>query len=145
MVQNIETQIRAEIAKLQAALVALGGAAPVAPKKPAGRPPEAKRRIRRSSEQIDQEVNAVLQALTVVLAKHPDGLRSEDLQRESGFDKDAVAAATKRGLESGTLAKEGQKRATQYLLAKAKPVPVAQQALPTLKAVPPIRRKKGSK
>ncbi len=65
---------------------------------------------RRSPEQFQKIVDAIVSTL----AKHPEGLRSEDLQRELGLSKSEMPRPLKHALDAKVVRKKGQKRSTRY-------------------------------
>lgn len=86
--------------------------APVA-RKAAAAPKEtaAPREIqRRSSDQIREQ----LRDLCAMLSKHPEGVRSEQLQRELNVDRKAMPLLLKTALNQKLLKKKGERRATMY-------------------------------
>jgi hypothetical protein len=65
---------------------------------------------KRRAVNIDEAIDAVLEALK----GNAEGLRSEELQRATGFDKDVVAKAAALALEKNLARKTGERRATRY-------------------------------
>jgi len=52
--------------------------------------------------------------IAATLAKHPDGLRSEDFQKTLDLSKADVTGALVAGLKAGLLRKQGKARGTKY-------------------------------
>jgi len=67
---------------------------------------------RRSAEDIDR----TLEQIVSVLAHHPEGLRSEQIQAALQLDRRELPKPLALGVAAGRIAKEGQKRATTYTL-----------------------------
>lgn len=95
------------------------------------------RLARRSEEDIAKVVEEIL----VVVKKHPEGIRAEELRVELGLDKKEMPKPMLVALANGSLRKEGEKRATVYFIggkaskaAPAKKKPVAKKAPPKAKA-----------
>jgi hypothetical protein len=107
-------------------LAELGGPAPGASARtrPAGPPtrratapasgparvPRARKGARRDAASMQKIVDVIVSAVE----KHPEGLRSEDLQRELGLRKKDLARPIQIALGQKALRKTGIKRATRY-------------------------------
>lgn len=124
---KLVTDARAEIAKRIASAHELaqlfGQEAPVARTparaKPATHAPAKRvakgvktggRLPRRTDEQIAQGVKEIV----ALLAKHPDGLRSEQIREMTGRSVKELPALIKAAIESKQARSKGQKRATTY-------------------------------
>ncbi len=86
------------------------GARAAAPSAPAGRV-----QVRRSDESIAE----MARSLAILLARHPGGLRAEELRKQSGFDRKDLHVPLAHALRAGLVGKKGEKRRTVYF-AKAK-------------------------
>jgi hypothetical protein len=73
---------------------------------------------RRSPAQITR----VLDQIVGLLQQHPDGLRAEVIKRQLGIDPREVPRPLADGVSCGRIRKIGEKRATTYFAAGAKPV-----------------------
>jgi hypothetical protein len=107
--------------------------APRATKTPkAAKPGKSGRLARRSLE----EIQAVVADVVKLVAKHPDGLRSETIRTELDLDVREVPRVLKEGLSSGALKSKGQKRATVYFAGKGgKSAPKAKKTAKKAKKV----------
>lgn len=94
------------------------------------------RLARRSEEDIAKVVEEIL----VVVKKHPEGIRAEELREELGLDKKEMPKPMLVALANGSLRKEGEKRATVYYIggkaskAAPKKKSAAKKASPKAKA-----------
>lgn len=68
------------------------------------------RRIRRSAADIASTVDAI----ESLLARHPEGLRAEQIRKELDLEAKELPRPLSEGLAQKRFAKEGQKRATTY-------------------------------
>lgn len=116
-----------------AELTELGGSAPRATvgtrrarPAPAGTPREAAPtrvgsripRTRKGARRDAASMQRIVDVIIAAVAKRPDGLRSEDLQRELGVRKKDLVRPIQIALDRKTLRKTGIKRATRYFLAR---------------------------
>lgn len=85
-----------------------GPAASARPKKTMGG-----RLARRSTEDIEK----VLELVVALLKSTKNGLRSEQIQKHLGVQKEELPRVLKEGLTTRALKSKGQKRATTYLAA----------------------------
>lgn len=76
---------------------------------PAARSPSG-RLPRRSTD----EIAAVLDQIVVLVSKHKDGLRAEQIRSELGLQAKELPRVLKEGLTTKKLRCKGQKRATTY-------------------------------
>ena len=104
-------------ARPAAAARAPAAAAPRAAGRPAGR--RGGRLARRSAGDIADVIESIVGLLRV----HPSGLRAEQIRSQLGLQSKELPRPLKEGLESGRLAKSGQKRARST--EKAAPAPAA--------------------
>jgi hypothetical protein len=74
------------------------------------RVPRARKGARRDAASMQKIVDVIVGAVET----HPEGLRSEDLQRELGLRKKDLARPIQIALEQKALRKTGIKRATRY-------------------------------
>jgi hypothetical protein len=72
--------------------------------------PRARKGARRDAASMQKIIGVIVSAVE----KHPEGLRSEDLQRELGLRKKDLARPIQIALDQKTLRKTGIKRATRY-------------------------------
>jgi hypothetical protein len=82
----------------------------VAPGRPARR--RGGRLPRRSADDIAQ----VVESIVGLLRQSPKGLRAEQIRKKLGLQAKELPRPLKEALDSGRLAKSGQKRATTYFL-----------------------------
>jgi hypothetical protein len=89
-----------------------------------GRPPGSKNKKTTSSGRLIRrgpaEIAEAIERIVLTLAEYPDGLRSEALQKETGFSKKEIGSPIAQALASGQIRKTGQKRATTYFVAAPK-------------------------
>jgi hypothetical protein len=81
-----------------------------APASGPSRVPRARKGARRDAASMQKIVDVIVGAVE----KHPEGLRSEDLQRELGLRKKDLARPIQIAFEQKALRKTGIKRATRY-------------------------------
>lgn len=127
LLANLRAEVRAEIlAELQnltfAQIVALfqGAAVAAAPaKRGPGRPKKAAvaaapkasgGRARRSADDLQRVVAKV----AALLADHPAGMSSEEIQKTLGIAKAHLTGPIALGLSDGTFSKKGERRGTKY-------------------------------
>lgn len=87
-------------------------AEPAAAKK--GRRAAGLARTRPGARRSPEDFQRIVDAIVETLAKHPEGLRSEELQRELGLSKSEMPRPLKHALEAKVVRKKGQKRSTRY-------------------------------
>lgn len=119
-------------AKAKPAAVAAPKATPT--KKPVAKSAKGGRLARRSDEDIADLANSIV----AICAKHPDGLRAEQIRNLLDVDVKEMPRPIKYALEKRLLKTTGQKRATTYFVrgktgpkAGAKAAKVAKAAKPT--------------
>jgi hypothetical protein len=83
---------------------------PAAPAGSRARRGKGGRLARRSVEEIGKMVDAI----SDVLAKHPDGMRAEQIRDALGCDTKELPRPLADALKAGRVTKTGQKRATTY-------------------------------
>ena len=100
---------------------------------------------RRSSTQIAQVVESIVE----LLQKNSKGLRAEGIKKKLGLQSKELPRPIAEALASKKITKQGQKRATTYFAAGARPAaaagagrPAARPAAPAKKAEPSRRSKK---
>ncbi len=71
-------------------------------------------RVRRSPDQLNKDMNAIV----ALVAKHPTGLRSEQIKQKLGLATKDVPRPIAAALEQKLLKKKGEKRSTTYYAAK---------------------------
>lgn len=108
----------------------------------ADKPARAKssgRLARRSAEDIEKAANDIV----ALVKMHKDGMRAEEIRKELGIDKREWMRPLQAALDSKRLKKQGEKRATVYMVAgstgatsskPAKKKPAAKKAAPKAKA-----------
>ena len=72
----------------------------------------------RLARRSDEDIQAMVEQIVACVAKHPDGIRSEDIRAALKIDKKELPKPITAALASGQLRKEGEKRATVYLVGK---------------------------
>jgi hypothetical protein len=80
-----------------------------------------RRRSGRGAPRGERRAALSLEAVKAALAGKKDGLRSEILRKEMGLknsDRRSLAGILRKGVESGDLVQEGERRATTYALKK---------------------------
>jgi hypothetical protein len=80
---------------------------------PAGAPPRVPR-MRKAARRDTASMQKIIDVIVSAVDKHPEGLRSEDLQRELGLRKKDLARPIQIALDQKALRKTGIKRATRY-------------------------------
>lgn len=88
------------------------------------------RLVRRSPEDIAK----VVDQMSTLLAKHPDGLRSEQIRELLKLESKEMPRPLGEALASGLLVAKGQKRATVYRLKGAKAAKAVKPAAKSVKA-----------
>jgi hypothetical protein len=79
----------------------------------AGGPRRGLSRAGRTPEELGRAVDRI----TELLARHPDGLRSEKLRSELGFSRAELLRPLAQAIASGRVKKTGERRRTVYALA----------------------------
>jgi hypothetical protein len=85
---------------------AAAAAEPVAKKRAGGRLP------RRTAD----DIQAMVQKIVDLVAKHPDGLRAEQIRASLDVDAKELPRPLAEAVTSGALTRSGQKRATTYAI-----------------------------
>ena len=121
----VETEMRDRMTNALSALGATGGSGDTevrrgrpakTPKTPkTGKKAKSEGRLARRSL---EEIQAVVADVVKLVAKHPDGLRSETIRTELDLDVREVPRVLKEGIAMGVLKSHGQKRATVYFAGK---------------------------
>jgi hypothetical protein len=148
----VETEMRDRMTNALSALGATGGSGDTEVRRgrPAKTPKTGKkaksegRLPRRSLE----EIQAVVADVVKLVAKHPDGLRSEIIRAELDLDVREVPRVLKEGVAMGALKSHGQKRATVYFAGKGSKTPKAKASskkTPKAKAASKKAPKKAAK
>jgi hypothetical protein len=107
----------------------------------------------RLARRSDEDIALVVQDILTCVAKHPEGIRAEELRSELGLAKNEIGKPIMAALASGALRKEGWKRATCYFVgkkgggAKASTKPAVKKAAkkPTKKVVAAPKKKAATK
>ncbi|HXX69421.1 MAG TPA: hypothetical protein VEK07_19710 [Polyangiaceae bacterium] len=93
-----------------------GPAAPVRAAAPTGAGPRRRGRLpRRSAGDIERVVDRIVG----LLKRHPGGLRAEEIRDQLGLEAKELPRPLKEALDTGSLQKSGQKRATTYFVKTA--------------------------
>ena len=131
----VETEMRDRMTNALSALGATGGSGDTevrrgrpakTPKTPkTGKKAKSEGRLARRSL---EEIQAVVADVVKLVAKHPDGLRSETIRTELDLDVREVPRVLKEGVAMGALKSHGQKRATVYFAGKGGKTPKAKKA-----------------
>ncbi len=79
--------------------------------------------------------DAVVAALLGVLAKEPNGVRSEELRAKLGVDRKAMTTAVAYTLSTQQVRKTGSRRSTTYHIVATKPASIA--PAPAAPPIPP--------
>ena len=149
----VEAEMRDRMTNALSALGATGGSGDTEVRRgrPAKTPKTGKkaksegRLPRRSLE----EIQAVVADVVKLVAKHPDGLRSEIIRAELDLDVREVPRVLKEGVAMGALKSHGQKRATVYFASKGSKTPkakkVSSKKTPKAKAASKKTPKKAAK
>lgn len=115
-------------ASLQDLLGASPGAARVAsPRTPPAAGP-ARRRGGRLPRRSADDIARVVESIIGLLRQSPNGLRAEQIREKLGLQAKELPRPLSEALESGRVAKSGQKRATTYYVKGAAAKPVARKA-----------------
>jgi hypothetical protein len=128
----VETEMRDRMTNALSALGATGGSGDTEVRR--GRPAKApkektgKSKSGRLARRSLEEIQAVVADVVKLVAKHPDGLRSETIRTELDLDVREVPRVLKEGLTMGALKSTGQKRATVYFAGKGSKTPKAKKA-----------------
>ena len=77
--------------------------------------PGPRRHARRSSEDLGQTVDRVV----AELARHPDGIRAENLRETMGLERGPMVRAVTQAIADKRVRKTGEKRSTTYFLVAA--------------------------
>jgi glucan-binding YG repeat protein len=128
----VETEMRDRMTNALSALGATGGSGDTEVRR--GRPAKTskektgKSKSGRLARRSLEEIQAVVADVVKLVAKHPDGLRSETIRTELDLDVREVPRVLKEGLTMGALKSTGQKRATVYFAGKGSKTPKAKKA-----------------
>lgn len=79
----------------------------------------ASRRRGRLPRRSAGDIERVVERIVGLLKKHPGGLRAEQIRDELGLDAKELPRPLKEALDTGSLQKSGQKRATTYFVKTA--------------------------
>ena len=82
--------------------------------------PKVAKKAGRLGRRSAEDIASTLANIVAVLAKHPGGLRAEQIKAALNLDTREVPRPIAEGLKSGALKKSGQKRATVYTVGSAK-------------------------
>jgi hypothetical protein len=109
-------------ASLEELMAITGGASRSAsrgesPKRDGGTPKNTGRLERRSHD----DIATIMAQIVRLVARHPDGLRAEQIKAALGLEKTELPKPLLEGLASGVLTKTGQKRATTYFARAGEP------------------------
>lgn len=102
--------------------------------------PRAAKKTGRLARRSEEDILKVVEEILVVVKKHPEGIRAEELREELGLDKKEMPKPMLVALANGSLRKEGEKRATVYYIggkaskAAPKKKSAAKKASPKAKA-----------
>ena len=128
----VEAEMRDRMTNALSALGATGGSGDTEVRR--GRPAKTskektgKSKSGRLPRRSLEEIQAVVADVVKLVAKHPDGLRSETIRTELDLDVREVPRVLKEGLTMGALKSTGQKRATVYFAGKGSKTPKAKKA-----------------
>jgi len=93
-----------------------GPGAPVRAVQPTGAAPRRRGRLpRRSAGDIER----VVERIVSLVKRHPGGLRAEQIRDQLGLEAKELPRPLKEALDTGSLQKSGQKRATTYFVKTA--------------------------
>ncbi|MBN9162848.1 MAG: hypothetical protein BGO98_46685 [Myxococcales bacterium 68-20] len=106
-------------------LVSITGGQATAPRAPRAKTngattaaPEVAKKVSKKAGRLGRrsadDIARTLEQIVAVLAKHPEGLRAEQIKAALNLDTREVPRPLAEGLNSGALTKSGQKRATTY-------------------------------
>lgn len=128
----VEAEMRDRMTNALSALGATGGSGDTEVRR--GRPAKAPKTGKKAKSEGRlprrslEEIQAVVADVVKLVAKHPDGLRSETIRTELDLDVREVPRVLKEGVAMGTLKSHGQKRATVYFAGKGSKTPKAKKA-----------------
>ena len=128
----VETEMRDRMTNALSALGATGGSGDTEVRR--GRPAKAPKTGKKAKSEGRlprrslEEIQAVVANVVKLVAKHPDGLRSEIIRAELDLDVREVPRVLKEGVAMGALKSHGQKRATVYFAGKGSKTPKAKKA-----------------
>ena len=128
----VETEMRDRMTNALSALGATGGSGDTEVRR--GRPAKAPKTGKKAKSEGRlprrslEEIQAVVADVVKLVAKHPDGLRSEIIRAELDLDVREVPRVLKEGVAMGALKSHGQKRATVYFAGKGSKTPKAKKA-----------------
>lgn len=147
----VEAEMRDRMTNALSALGATGGSGDTEVRR--GRPAKAPKTGKKAKSEGRlprrslEEIQAVVADVVKLVAKHPDGLRSETIRTELDLDVREVPRVLKEGLTMGALKSTGQKRATVYFAGKGSKTPKAKKTSkkPKAKAAPKKAKASGKK
>jgi len=121
--------------------------AQVAPKKQNAPAPKktaapAKKSSGRLARRSDEDIASMADAIAKLCAKHPDGLRAEQIRVELDVDAKEMPRPIKYALDNGMLRTTGQKRATTYFAKGAKGSKAAPSKAKAAKVAKPVKKAK---
>ena len=90
------------------------GARASRPRSPAAEPAARKRAAGRLARRTADDIQGMVRTIVDLVAKHPDGLRAEQIRAALGVDAKELPRPLAEAVETGALTKSGQKRATTY-------------------------------
>lgn len=82
--------------------------------RPAAEPAKKRSSGGRLARRTADDIQAMVQSIVDLVAKHPDGLRAEQIRAALNVDAKELPRPLAEGVSSGALTKSGQKRATTY-------------------------------
>ena len=132
VIEVFEAEMRDRMTNALSALGATGGSGDTEVRR--GRPAKAPKTGKKAKSEGRlprrslEEIQAVVADVVKLVAKHPDGLRSETIRTELDLDVREVPRVLKEGLTMGALKSTGQKRATVYFAGKGSKTPKAKKA-----------------
>lgn len=93
-----------------------GGKSPTGPAVRTAPSTGASRRRSRLPRRSAGDIEKVVERIITLLKRHPSGLRAEQIRDELGLEAKELPRPLKEALDTGSLHKSGQKRATTYFV-----------------------------